>query len=152
MNVSLTAPARFARAVILTGDGGCWGWSKSRTSRGYGKFAFQSGDWTLAHRASYMLFVGPIPDGLFVCHRCDNTSCTNPDHLFLGTCAENNQDMADKGRRANGPALPHAKLSDEKVREIRASRVGYDRLARQYGVSKRLIQNVVLRRTWKHVK
>ena len=122
----------------------CWNWHASRDRDGYGHF-----DKTRAHRVSYQLYVGPIPDGMAVCHRCDNPSCVNPAHLFLGTLAENNADRNRKGRQSRG--IDHAtirsracttkKLSDDQVREIRrryssgAPGCRSVDLAREFGVS-----------------
>lgn len=75
---------------------GCWNWQRSRGEHGYGWFR-QDGH-TLAHRWSYATFVGPIPNGMWVLHRCDNRACVNPDHLFLGGADANNKDMVAKGR------------------------------------------------------
>lgn len=80
---------------------GCVEWSLMRNKNGYGKIlAF--GEKRLSHRISYELFVGPIPDGFYVCHRCDNPSCCNPSHLFVGTQKDNLGDAKRKGRTATG--------------------------------------------------
>lgn len=80
-------------------DTPCWEWLGTKNPNGYGSFSsrYFSG---LAHRASWEIFVGPIPDGLFICHKCDNKSCVNPEHLFLGTQYDNMQDKAQKDRLA----------------------------------------------------
>ena len=68
---------------------------------GYGRINLKSGKKLLAHRDAWIKVNGPIPDGMFVLHKCDNKTCVNPDHLFLGTLSENMQDCADKGRLRN---------------------------------------------------
>jgi hypothetical protein len=80
-------------------DTPCWEWMGTKNPNGYGLFSsrYFSG---AAHRASWEIFVGPIPDGLFICHKCDNKSCVNPEHLFLGTQYDNMQDKAQKDRLA----------------------------------------------------
>lgn len=77
-------------------NSGCWLWTAGLGGSGYG--ALRYGTPTRAHRVSYMVFVGPITDGLFVCHRCDTPLCVNPDHLFLGTAKDNAVDAMRKGR------------------------------------------------------
>ena len=78
---------------------GCWVWRGKilKPGMGYG-LASQHAKWQLAHRLSYKTFVGPIPDGMQVLHRCDTPACVNPDHLYLGTQADNMKDMTAKGR------------------------------------------------------
>ena len=76
---------------------GCWLWTGATASYGYGKMMLD-GETVRAHRAAYLLLVGPIPDGLYVLHRCDVRRCVNPAHLFLGTPSDNTKDMLAKGR------------------------------------------------------
>ena len=86
-------------------DDGCWEWQGSRKGgadhrrrhKAYPRIRLTSG-WARAHRVSYELFRGPIPEGHVVCHRCDNPGCVNPDHLFTGTQSDNLRDMREKGR------------------------------------------------------
>jgi hypothetical protein len=110
-----------------------------------------------AHRIAWELARGPIPEGLYVLHRCDNGACVNPDHLFLGDQFDNMRDMRAKGRSnyLQGAAKPNAKLSDGAVRAIRAA--AHDaatrkRLAEHYGVTIRTVCNIQQQRhRWKHV-
>jgi hypothetical protein len=146
---------------VLVRDG-CWGWTGDTNGVGYGSLHIRRRlenyrKNLYAHRISWEIHNGPIPAGLFVCHRCDNPSCCNPAHLFLGTNTDNMRDCSARGRQ-NGPAksLPGIKngnaiLDDEKVREIRLSdKRGVD-LARQFSVHKSLITAIRKRKAWAHV-
>jgi hypothetical protein len=137
-------------------DNGCWEWCGYRGPQGYGQIGNEAGRPESAHRVSYRLRVGPIPPGVFVCHRCDNPPCVNPDHLFLGTPGDNVRDMLSKGREARGFDLPHTRLTETQVREIRARYVrsygptkrggrssNADVLAEEYGVGRTYIMNIV---------
>ena len=103
-------------------NSGCWLWMKKSSRRGYGVFIISQYKQILAHRASWMAYRGVIPDGIFVCHKCDNPCCVNPYHLFLGTALDNAQDMLRKGRgnKASGERNGKAKLSSAQVAAIRS--------------------------------
>lgn len=148
--------ARFWNNVTKTDS--CWLWTCSKKAKGYGQYTVWPGHVVLAHRYAYELMRGPIPDGLGVLHRCDNPPCVNPDHMFLGTRADNNRDMVEKGRaRHSGPrgeANSSAKLTEDSVRAIRRERADGAKLltlARRFNVSIHVISAVARRKLWKHV-
>ena len=111
----------------------------------------------LAHRYSYELHFGKIPDGLCVCHHCDNPSCVNPKHLFLGTHKDNMQDSFKKNRMTINCGDNHgnSKLKSEQIKEIRSKYVPYKystcKLAREYNVSQANIFDIVMNKSWKHI-
>ena len=112
---------RFHEGYEVDEDLGCWVWIKSRRPRGPGALKRGAGVNADAHRVAYELMIGPIPLGTFVCHRCDNPPCVNPDHLFLGTGADNVRDRDEKGRQAKGQGHGRAKLSEHDVLDVLAS-------------------------------
>lgn len=88
----------FNKKVGHFDDDECWYWLGSQSSDGYGMVALRAYKGLRAHRLSYEIYKGPIPDDLLCCHTCDNILCVNPEHLFLGTTEDNGQDMSKKGR------------------------------------------------------
>jgi hypothetical protein len=116
---------------------GCWVWGAATFDTGYGMFS--AGEKTVrTHRYVWEAIYGPIPDGLDVCHHCDNPPCVRPDHLFLGTDQTNTDDKVAKRRHGFGENHPGAKLSDAQVAEIRARRAAGERpykLAKEFGVT-----------------
>lgn len=144
-HTSLPVLEKFWARVDKSGD--CWIWLAGRTSKfkretAYGVFPNKVFGSQTAHRVSYEIHYGPIPDGLFVCHKCDNPPCVNPEHLFLGTLADNAADMAAKGRAAR-----NYKLTPEMIADIKAAyavgNVSQGALARRFRVSAPLIARAI---------
>ena len=137
-------------------NGGCWLWSNVANQDGYGH-CFHAGQLTLAHRASYEEFRGPIPPGMCVCHHCDVRACVNPDHLFVGDATANNHDMIRKGRFwvPVGEASVKAKLTDAQATEIRCRVANGEKrkdLADEMGVSYWAVCDIVSWRKFKHLR
>lgn len=154
------AAARFWPKVDKDSEAGCWIWTAARDAWGYGIFRKSAYVPARAHRWTYEQAYGPIPEGMLVCHKCDNPPCVNPAHLFLGTDLDNNRDRAAKGRssRTNSPVGENswrAKLTTQEVMEIRAryaaGGIYYRELAEEYGVSTNHIGRLVRGDEWKHV-
>jgi hypothetical protein len=140
---------------------GCWEWTGGRNDWGYGTFAkYRDRSSPLAHRYSFVLANGPIPDGLLVLHRCDNPCCVNPEHLYAGTNQDNMNDREERGRGSHLRGSSHgmSKLSEADVLAIRASYVKRGlpgkhapQLAAEYGVSVPTIYDIVHGRHWRHL-
>lgn len=134
----------------------CWEWEGLITRGGYGRLYLD--DYKIvvySHRASYKINIGDIPDGLFVCHTCDNRKCVNPKHLFLGTCKDNLMDMSSKGRHSVcGEKSGNHKYSNDMILEIRRlSSIGLvqSEIAKKFNVNQAYISNVVRRKIWNHI-
>lgn len=149
----MTLQERFWAKVDKSRD--CWTWTDYCTSKGYGRIRVDERI-RYAHRVSYEMHVGPIPEGLQVRHHCDNPSCVRPDHMTVGTSQDNSDDMVEHGRALTGEVNPMTPLSEADVREIkRLYRDGeatqYD-LADRYGVGQNTISRIVRGETWAHVE
>ncbi len=157
---------RFWSKVKKAPDNQCWEWTGAvckPPNLPYGRFTI---DGVMpAHRASWLLSGRTIPDGLFVCHECDNPRCVRVEHLFIGTARDNTQDCILKGRMPRhygrqpntkfGTAVHSSRLTENDVLEIRSEQnpsIGRRRqLANQYGVTRTAIRDVLRRHTWTHI-
>lgn len=130
-------------------DFGCWLWTKSHDTRGYGHLNF-NGKTTRAHRFSWIVHYGNIPKGLNVLHRCDVRSCINPNHLFLGTYKDNRQDCIKKGRNPSyrGEKNPNSKLTLRQIRVIQTADVPLKTLARFFNISYSHCRRIRKRIAW----
>lgn len=147
---------RFWECVDKSGE--CWLWTKGKDRDGYGAIRGADGKNLRAHRVSWIIHFGPIPDGLYVLHDCpdgkDNPSCVRPSHLWLGTNDDNMADCHDKKRNVFGERHGRAKLTEEIVLEIRRlhkSGVAQKTLAAKYLVNRVSINYIIARKTWTHI-
>lgn len=150
---------RLRRHLAPPNERGCQLWQGAADRKGYGRIGKTSPapnrQTMLAHRLAWELANGPIPDGLCVLHECDMPACCNPEHLFLGTKADNNADMCAKKRQHRGETSGIAKLSEAQVLEIRQlykhRQVTGNMLAARFSVTQATISDIVTRRSWKHI-
>lgn len=140
-----TRLSRFEERVQPEPNSGCHLWSGAMRARGdYGKVRWGGKDFS-AHRISWELYVGPVPDGLCVLHKCDTPACVNPAHLFLGTQADNVRDMISKGRDydKSGHGNPRAKLTPQQVMEIRGMpRRNQAEIGQVYGIAQSSVSRI----------
>lgn len=139
---------RFHASYMVNPESGCWEWTAWLHPKGYGVIPVGGASKKVrAHRFSWELHRGPIPDGLFPCHSCDNRKCVNPDHLFLGDDRANVRDMVAKGRDGARPGEPRDKLSPSMAMNIRVmfarGQHSMVALARIYGLDHRTVSDVV---------
>lgn len=153
---SPTREERFWSKVDRSGPNDCWEWTASLNTSGYGQFGTQKGPSDRAHRYSYELENGAIPNGLCVLHRCDNRKCVNPAHLFIGTRQDNNADKIKKGRqRATGPRPGNAwnsHLTERDVELILLDRRPHEKIAVEYGVDRTTVGHIKRGVNWRYVR
>ena len=155
--LQMTPEQRFWSKVDRNGVNGCWLWKTGKDKDGYGKFNPTKLQHIRAHRFSFWLVNGIIPKGMFVCHSCDNPSCVNPKHLFLGSPKDNTRDMIRKGRanRLRGEDCSWSKLSDESIKMIRGlykrSDLTQYALAKKFNISQAQISNIVTGKRWSQI-
>jgi hypothetical protein len=143
-------------AMAKPAPNGCLEWQGNRTWHGYGRL-WTSGRHHVAHRVVWSRLRGPIPEGMIICHKCDNPPCINIEHLFLGTPADNSADMARKGRspRTRGTKSGAAKCTEDQVAEIiRLAKSGLmlKDIAKMYGYCPSHVGRIVNGKRWPHVE
>jgi len=142
----------FWAKIIRGGESECWEWNSTLHKSGYGVFNIACKQYR-AHRMVYELTRGEVPKGMFVCHKCDNRRCCNPNHLFIGTVQDNQQDMVNKGRQAKGEQVNTNKLTAEQVVEIRrlhsTGRYSLKQLESRYGIKN--IGRITNRIIWRSI-
>lgn len=144
---------RLAKRSAVNHETGCIEWTGALMHKGYGHINWR-GKTLRTHRAAYAATHGEIPDGMFVCHKCDNPKCINPAHLFIGLPADNSSDMARKQRSSIGEKNPMAKIDSAMAQAIRIwARTGLlqKKIAAKFGISREAVGTIVRGERWKHV-
>ena len=153
MNKQDSPYRRFWNKVDRKGANECWEWKGAKLNCGYGRFGV-GGEVVLTHRFAYQNWRGNIPEGMYVCHKCDNRACCNPNHLFLGTHVDNMADMVRKGRQNKGEVNGQAKLSAANIVKIKKRLANGETqvaIAADYGVAQSQISRVKDGKTWSSV-
>ena len=139
---------------IEVDENGCWNWKKSKSKSGYACITWK-GQKKRGNRISYQTFKGMIPEGLLVCHQCDNRLCLNPEHLFLGNQKENMRDAQKKNRSIKGEKVSISKLKEKEVLQIREMakmrEKSHEKIGEMFGVSQSTVSLIAKRLIWKHI-
>jgi len=148
---------RFAEKVVLIPFSDCHFWTGSTKKFGHGALSSGNNTWVFAHRFSYEMKNGPVPEGKFVLHHCDNPACVNPEHLYVGDKKDNAKDRENRnrGNHASGVSHGRSKLSASQVRDIRdefdTGKYSFRQLGKIYGVDGKSIADIVDYRNWSNV-
>lgn len=131
----------------------CWNWNSAKDLDGYGVFQLGVKLVRKSHRVSYAFHNGPFDRRLLVCHRCDNPSCVNPEHLFLGTVQDNNRDRDEKGRRGvcRGSSNGASKLQESdipKIKQLISEGVSQSKIGALFGISQTAVSKIKLGKMW----
>lgn len=144
---------RFMKYVNINNDSGCWDWIGNIDHYGYGRIGFKMKAYR-ASRASILLFKNIDPGKLFVCHKCDNPKCVNPDHLFVGTQKDNMIDCKSKKRTASGSRNGTSKLKEDDIKiilELARENKTHLEISKIFGVSRSNIGSIINKKRWKHL-
>lgn len=141
----------FWNRVYKRAENECWDWEGYLMPNGYGQLKVKERN-VYAHRFSFKLHFGFLPDHLLVCHKCDNRNCVNPNHLFLGTHKENTRDMDLKGRRVTKPGTQKITRTDAKqIRALSKDGIHVNMIAEKYKLKPCTIRNIIAGRIWKNI-
>ena len=138
---------RFERSYEAIPESGCWIWTLALYPNGYGRISVGKEVRTKAHRVSWELHVGPIPEGGWVLHRCDIRCCVNPYHLYIGDGQDNADDRIERGR-----SIHSRRFTEEQIRQIRLDARSHRITAKAFGCSKSMVIDIRRRRAYRHVK
>ena len=155
MTVPIELVVRFHEKWTRNPDNGCWEWTASLNSNGYGQIK-RPGERRqfIAPRLSYMIHYGDIPEGMYVLHTCDNRKCVKPTHLFLGSADDNAKDMKSKGRHTHGTTGHDHKINDDIARHIHrmaGEGVAQSEIGRIVGLSQSTVWKILTGKRWKHI-
>lgn len=149
----MTLEERFITKIHKTAS--CWNWIAGKGWNGYGRFKFQ-GKMIKAHRFSYLLYIGDIPENMLILHSCNNRACVNPEHLLLGNHTQNMQHRQESNRQVQGEKHHQAKLTDKKVKEIRklysSQKISQKKLSEKYNIGTTQISRIINNQNWRNLK
>lgn len=140
---------RFWAKVDKTIISDCWLWTGAKASYGHGRFTVHTKIVVRSHRFIWEILHGVIPEGMVICHKCDNTACVNPEHLFMGTQADNIRDMHLKKREIRGSKCPWAKLTKEQSLDIKNDTRPQRKIAKEYGICQQSVSLIKQGKNWK---
>ena len=141
---------RFREKYKVDNKTGCWMWTSTVCGNGYGHI-WDNGKQEKAHRISWEIHNGKIPEGMVICHKCDTPLCVNPYHLFVGTVIDNIKDRDKKNRQAKGEKQGISVLTDETAKQILKAEGKQEDIAERYGTTQQQVSRIKNRKTWKHI-